>query len=321
MNSFPYKKVCVTGGAGFIGSKLVHALAERGVDVTVVDDLSVGSRNALPSSARFVQADIRDTEAMQNALHGCEMVYHLAARVAVRSSFEFVVADTSVNVVGTASVLRAAQLAATVKRVIFTSSMAVYADAPLGTLIDEQWPTKPLSPYGISKLTAEALVHQLCAHAGMSSVVLRLFNTYGLGQQLSPYVGAITIFCDRIAHGQPPKIFGDGNQSRDFVHVNDVVPALIKASLSNTSGETFNVGTGAPTTINQVVVALQAALGTSYTPEHLDAVAGELRCSVADIQKAQKLLGYAPVHVFRDSVIDVARQLVGEQPLASGAVR
>jgi UDP-glucose 4-epimerase len=319
--SFPFQKVCVTGGAGFIGSKLVHALVALGVDVVVIDDLSVGSRAALPREARLVQADVRDTDKVMSALAGCGLMFHLAARVAVRSSFEFVVEDTSVNVVGTASVLRAAQRSGSVKRFVLTSSMAVYADAPIGTLIDEQWATKPLSPYGISKLTAEALVHQLCAHAGMSSAVLRLFNTYGIGQQLSPYVGAITIFCNRIAQGQAPRIFGDGNQSRDFVHVQDVVQALLKAGAAECSGETFNVGTGVATSVNQVVVAIQAALGTSFRPEHIDTAPGELRCSVANVDKARQLVGYKPVHVFKDSVVEIARQLVGEQAVSTGAAR
>jgi UDP-glucose 4-epimerase len=308
------KRICITGGAGFIGSKLAAAWLERGAEVTVIDDLSVGRKENLPAQAKLVIADVLDTDRVAQELPGCDIVYHMAARVAIRSSFEFVVQDTKVNVAGTASVLRAAQSANSVKKFVFTSSMAVYADAPLGQLVSETWPTAPLSPYGISKLAAESLTHQLCAQAGIGSVVLRLFNTYGLGQRLSPYVGAVTIFCNRLAKGEAPQIFGDGEQSRDFVHVEDVVQALLLAAQTEVNRETFNVGTGVATTVNQVIEYLQAALQSDIPARHVDAVPGELRSSVADIRKAQEILGYAPQHSFRNSVAAVARQIVAESP-------
>jgi nucleoside-diphosphate-sugar epimerase len=129
---------------------------------------------------------------------------------------------------------------------------------------------------------------------------------------LSPYVGAVTIFCDRLAKNESPQIFGDGEQSRDFVHVDDVVQALVLAGEKSTTGETFNVGTGVPTTVNQVVEYLQSALETNLPARHVDAVPGELRCSVADIRKIQNVLGYTPRHTFRTSVASVAKQIVAE---------
>jgi UDP-glucose 4-epimerase len=302
----------VTGGAGFIGSKLAASLNELGADVVVIDDLSVGRRENLTPRVKFVKADVLDTEKVVETMRGCHVLYHLAARVAIRSSFEFVVKDTMTNVSGTASVLRAAQIAGSLRKVVFTSSMAVYSDSLSRTLINEEWPTAPISPYGISKLAAEALTHQICAQAGIDSVVLRLFNTYGLGQRLSPYVGAVTIFCNKLADNKAPQVFGDGQQSRDFVHVQDVVQALLLAAQVSTTGETFNVGTGVATTVNQVLDHLKRALQVQIPQEYVPAAPGELRSSVADIAKACKVLGYSPAHKFSESVVVVARQLVSE---------
>jgi UDP-glucose 4-epimerase len=143
--------------------------------------------------------------------------------------------------------------------------------------------------------------------------VLRLFNTYGPGQGLSPYVGAVTIFCNRLADGESPLIYGDGKQCRDFVHVADVVQALVLAGTSEITGETINVGTGVATNVNQVVTSLQDALGMHTPPRHSDAVPGELRCSVADISKARRLLGYSPAHAFSTAVREAAREIVNQR--------
>lgn len=309
MSKIP-RSVCISGGAGFIGSKLARAWVERGAEVMVIDNLSTGTRAAIPQGARLVECDVVDTQRVAEAMRGAELAYHLAARVAIRSSFEFVVEDTRVNVCGTASMLRASQISGGVQRFVLTSSMAVYSDSPVGTRIAESWPTVPISPYGISKLTAESLTHQFCAYAGMEGVVLRLFNTYGPGQALSPYVGAVTIFCNRLAAGEAPVIYGDGEQCRDFVHVNDVVQALVLAGTADAAGQTFNIGTGRATTVNAVVESLQKALGIPVPARHAAAVEGELRSSVPDISRARSVLGYNPGHVFEDSIANVAREIV-----------
>jgi UDP-glucose 4-epimerase len=309
------RKVCISGGAGFIGSKLARAWLARGAQVTIIDNLSTGTRQAVPEAALFVECDVLDTEAVIEALRDADLVYHLAARVAVRSSFEFVVNDTKVNVCGTASMLRAAASPGTARRFVFTSSMAVYADSPIGSRIDESWPANPISPYGISKLAAEQLTHQLCSHAGMESVVLRLFNTYGPGQQLSPYVGLVTIVSNRLAAGENPVIYGDGEQCRDFVHVDDVVQALVLAGTADITGKTFNIGTGRPTTVNQVVESVQAALGIFTRPVHVAAVEGELRSSVPDISRARTELGYEPRRTFDSSIAEVVHDIAGEAAL------
>jgi UDP-glucose 4-epimerase len=307
-----FKKACVTGGAGFIGSHLVRALLSRDLTVTVLDNLSVGRATNVPAGATLVECDILDAQRVRQIIADCDIVFHLAARVAIRSSFEFVLEDTMINVVGAASVLKAAQRAGSVRKVITASSMAVYADAVAPELIDENHPITPISPYGISKLAAERLTHTMCAQAGMQSAVLRLFNTYGPGQTLSPYVGVVTIFVNALHNGENPTVFGDGEQCRDFVHVEDVVSGFVRAMNANISGETFNIGTGVPVSVNAVLRSLNRVMQTAYTGQHVNAVPGELRYSVADIRKARNVLGYEPVHRFDSSIETVVREIVGD---------
>lgn len=306
-------KVCVTGGAGFIGSHVVCALLDRGLEVTVLDDLSIGRRENVPDAARLLVADVRDEAALRQAMAGTEVVLHLAARVAIRSSFEFAVEDAAVNVVGTAAVLRAASATRTIRRVITTSSMAVYADAPRAEPIDESHATAPISPYGISKLASEQLTHAMCAHAGIQSGVLRLFNTFGPGQTLSPYVGVVTIFVNALARGESPAIFGDGEQCRDFVHVQDVAAAFLAAMESEISGETFNIGSGRATSVNQVYEGIRSALQSAVAARHEPAVGGELRYSIADVTKATRLLGYRPRFAFDSTVGEVVEEILSQQ--------
>jgi UDP-glucose 4-epimerase len=311
-------KICVTGGAGFIGSKLVNALIQRGLEVIVLDDLSVGKACNVARQARLVVGSILDPKDTAEAIEGCDAVIHMAARVAIRSSFEFAVEDATTNVVGTAAVLRAAQRAGSVRKVVVASSMAVYADASDASPVSERHPTEPVSAYGISKLAAEMLTHSTCAQAGIDSVVLRLFNTYGPGQSLSPYVGVVTIFCDKLSKGVNPTIYGDGCQCRDFVHVEDVVQGFLCALESNITGETFNIGSGAAITVNQVLQLLQRELGTSVLSHFAPAQPCELRFSVADISKARRLLGYQPSRVFASVIGQVVKEIVGNNiPVAS----
>ena len=305
------RRICVTGGAGFIGARVAASLLRQGCDVTVIDDLSVGRRERVPGGARFIQGDINDAEVLDAALDGCDTVMHLAARVAIRSSFEFAVEDGHTNYVGTASVLKGAHRRG-LSRVVFASTMGVYADGPDASPLPESHATTPIAPYGISKLAAESLVHMLCARWGMHSTALRLFNTFGPGQQYSPYVGVVTIFVRRMQAGESVEIFGDGEQARDFVHVDDVADAFVKAAAGqHPSGETINVGTGVATTVNQVHREIQRILGTRGAPVYQPPAAGELRYSVADITKARRLLGYAPAHTFSQSAGQVIADIVG----------
>lgn len=305
-----FTKACVTGGAGFIGSHLVRTLLKRGIAVTVLDNLSVGKATNVPTEATFVEGDILNPQHLEKAIANCDIVFHLAARVAIRSSFEFAVEDTLTNVVGTASLLKTIQRAGSVRKIVAASSMAVYADSTAFMPIDENHLTAPISPYGISKLAMERLIYTMSANAGIQSAILRLFNTYGPGQALSPYVGVVTIFINALRSGETPTIFGDGEQCRDFVHVEDVVSGFVHAMDMPTFNETFNIGTGTPLSVNAVLRNLNRVMQTNYTGRHVEAVPGELRYSVADIRKAQSTLGYEPVHQFHSSIDEVVREIV-----------
>lgn len=304
-----FKKVCVTGGAGFIGSRVVRGLLARDIDVVVIDNLSVGSRDNVPSPATLIEADIVDAHVAAEVA-ACDAVVHMAARVAIRSSFDFVVEDTMANVVGTANLLRAATSSGSkVRKFLLASSMAVYADSPAPDPIAESHPVLPVSPYGVSKLAAEMLVRQMCTEAGIDSGTLRLFNTYGTGQTLSPYVGVVTIFANAMREGKAPTIFGDGEQRRDFVHVEDVAHGFIQALFHTTAGETFNIGSSTGLSVNEVYRAIADALSFDKPPVYADAVAGELRNSIADNRKAMESIEFSPQHAFTSSIGDVLRDM------------
>jgi UDP-glucose 4-epimerase len=304
-----FRVACVTGGAGFIGSHLVRALLDRGLDVRVLDNLSVGRRETLPAQAVLIEGDITNAAAARRAIEGADVVFHLAARVAIRSSFEFAFEDAMTNVAGTARILRAVEDAKTPRKVIVASSMAVYADAHDATPIGENHSTAPISPYGVSKLAVEGLTHVMCARLRIPSVVLRLFNTFGPGQALSPYVGVATIFIDALSHGQRPTVYGDGEQRRDFVHVEDVARAFVNSMDATVERGTYNIGSGKGLSVNDVLSSIQRTLGTNIEPLRAQAVAGEVRFSVADISHAKSDLGYRPRRNFADSIGDVVSEV------------
>jgi UDP-glucose 4-epimerase len=309
-----FQSACVTGGAGFIGSRLVRRLLERGLRVTVLDNLSTGRRASIPAGVRFVEGDILIPGDCERALENCDLLFHLAARVAIRSSFDYVVEDTMCNVVGTASVLRAAIRVGSIKRVVSASSMGIYSDSPTPIPIAESYPAVPVSPYGISKLALEQLTHQMANSAGFESVVLRLFNTYGPGQRYSPYVGVITIFINKLSSGEQPTIFGDGQQARDFVHVDDVVSGFLAAIDFSCSGETINIGSGVAHTVQQIYQAVAAVLGSNIPPLFSPPVPGELRYSIASIEKARRVLHYEPRCVFETALPSLVSQILADRP-------
>ena len=293
MAALSFRRALVTGGAGFIGSHVTQRLLRLGAQVRVLDDLSVGLRENVPSGAELVVGDLRDANAVDAALDGVDVVFHLAARVSIRASVERFYEDAQTNVMGTLSLLQGCA-AQKVRRFVYASSMGVYADAPTPDQIPETYPTEPISPYGVGKLAGEKYLLCLANALNLEPVILRYFNTYGPRQGYTPYVGVITIFIKRLLAGEPPVIFGDGGQSRDFVYVGDIADATVLAAQKDVAGETFNVGTGLATSVNQVAEMLcrklNPAIRPIYAPEH----PGELRFSVPDISKARRLLGYDP---------------------------
>ena len=303
MNGLPmtYKKTLVTGGAGFIGSHLVRALLANGVTVSVIDDLSTGRRENIPEGVSFTPGDILDDRVLVKAMAGCEVVFHLAARVSIRDSVDKFFEDGRINLCGTLNVLRHA-VAANIRKFLFASSMAVYSDCPTSDPVDENYETKPISPYGLSKLAAEQYCEMVGKHSGMKTVSLRFFNTYGPGQAYTPYVGVITIFINRLLAGKAPTVFGDGLQTRDFVSVADIVQGCLLAMNSDQSGLVFNIGTGNGTSVATIAGMLCEKLAPDRVPVFDHARPGEIRNSIADCQRARQIIGYGPTGKLSDDL-------------------
>lgn len=291
-------KVLVTGGAGFIGSNLVEALVASGDEVRVLDDASTGSldnlANIRPAPA-IVLEDIRDREAVLGAVKDIEVVYHLAALPSVARSVTDPVTTHQVNVDGTLNVLQAARQAG-VRRVVYASSSSVYGDTPRLPK-DEGMPLSPQSPYAASKAGAEGYSRAFAHVYDLETVALRFFNVFGPRQDpSSQYAAVIPRFIQRMLAGTSPEIFGDGEQSRDFTYIANVVAALQLAAASDSAavGEALNVGCGSRTTLLELVAMLNELLGTSIEPTFLSPRPGDIRHSHADIRQAERLLGYRP---------------------------
>ena len=229
--------------------------------------------------------------------------------MSIRDSIQHFVEDAEVNLGGTLNVIQSCK-ADRPKRLILASSMAVYADSPNPNPVKESYTTEPLSPYGISKLAAEKYCLQLCPQIGVEPTILRFFNTYGTRQTDTPYVGVISIFIRRLLQGIAPVIFGNGDQSRDFVHVNDIVAANVCALESSASQCILNVGTGKATSVNKVAQLLCRKIAPNLEPKHIPAQPGELQNCIADVSAAQKTIGYEPREIIEekiDEVIDCLR--------------
>lgn len=299
----------VTGGAGFIGSHLARTLLGQGRKVTVLDNLSVGQRQTVPDGARFVHGDIRDEAAVEDALTGVDAVFHLAAQVTIRGSFEKFFEDLDTNVMGTARILRAVN-ASRVKWFTLASSMAVYADASSPSPIDESHPTRPISPYGVGKLAAEGVSRQILEAKGIPFTAVRFFNTFGPGQTYTPYVGVLTIFVTRLLRGEPITIYGNGEQQRDFIHVDDIVAGTIGAT--GRAPGTFNLGTGRGTSLNQLAQLVLNRLAPGEQAQYGPAQAGELRFSVANIDAARRAFGFNPSRALDRNLDDVIESVRGK---------
>lgn len=284
----------VTGGAGFIGSHLCRRLAAEGHAVRVLDNLSSGKRANLEGVAvDWAVGDLRDGSLLAEALRGVEYVHHHAAIASVAVSVAQPLLEQEVNVVGTLRLLEAARQAG-VRRVVFAASAAAYGNNPESPKREEMRP-EPASPYGLSKVAGEYYCRIYSEIFGLETVCLRYFNVFGPRQDpLSPYSGVISLFARRLLLGQPPIIQGDGEQSRDFVYVEDVVQAnLLASQAGRAQGEIYNIGCGRSTTIRELARLLGHLLGTGLEPEFAPARPGDVRCSLADISRARAGLGYA----------------------------
>ncbi len=287
----------VTGGAGFIGSHLVEGLLSRGDRVRVLDNLSSGKLENLSSvldQVELIKGDIQDEAIVQPAMVGVDIVFHLAAMVSVPQSMAQPRQAELINSVGTLTILQAAQ-AAGAQRLVLSSTCAIYGDEPALPKTEAMAPC-PKSPYAISKLTAEQYCCLFSEAFGLETVVLRYFNVYGPRQDpSSPYSGVISIFVDKISKGKPVTIFGDGEQTRDFVFVSDVVRAnLLAAAVPEAAGQLFNIGTGCAVTVNHLFDSLSRILGYTGKPAYQPPRAGDVRHSYADSGRARTVLGWQP---------------------------
>ena len=300
-----YKKVLVTGGAGFIGSHLVKALLARGADVSVIDNLTTGHEENLASvrkNIRFEKNDIREAETLNTLAQGCEVIFHQAAIVSVPHTVHDPIESSMVNEIGTLRVLEAARLNG-VKRVVIASSCAVYGDLP-ELPKTEKMPVKPLSPYAVQKLTGEYYAKLYSELYGLQTVSLRYFNVYGANQDpTSPYSGVISIFMKKAIEKSRPHIYDDGNQYRDFIYVKDVVRANLLASLSERAdGAIYNIGTGKMITVNELWKLIQSFAKFDLAPEYHPPRKGDIRESRADIALAHNELSFEPLYPFEQGL-------------------
>ncbi len=289
----------ITGGAGFIGSSLAGALAgER--EVAVIDNLSSGKRENLRGiDARLIEGSITDLELLKEAFEGCSCVFHLGAIASVQRSVEDPLLVNEVNLDGTLSVLMAARDAG-VRRIVFASTAAVYGTSPMLPKKEDMMPD-PRSPYAVAKLAGEHYASVFQDLYGLEAVALRFFNVFGPRQDpSSEYSGVISRFISAVLTGEQPVIYGDGEQTRDFVFVKDVVRACILASESGATG-IFNIARGESISLNQLVKMLGRIAGREVMPRYAETRAGDIRHSLADIGRAEKI-GYRPKYTVEEGL-------------------
>lgn len=285
-------KVLVTGGAGFIGSNLVDLLIDKGCDVIVLDSLITGKKENINKAARFYKIDIRD-EGIKDIFEKerPEFVIHHAAQIDVQRSIKDPVYDASVNILGTVNLLQQC-VHYGVKKIVYASSAAVYGN-PLYLGIDESHRVQPLSFYGITKHAVEHYLYVYRELYGLNYTVLRYANVYGPRQDYTGEGGVVAIFIDRLLHGKRPVIYGDGEQTRDFIYVKDVAEANYKA-LNAGDGEILNISTNRCVTINYLFNILKEIIMSDQNPEYKPPRQGDIRNSYLDNKKAKELLNWQP---------------------------
>ncbi len=293
-------RVLVTGGAGFIGSHLVRRLVERGYSVRVLDNFSTGSIENIwdvLGSVELVKGDVRDPETVRRGVEGVEAVVHLAALISVPESVEKPDLYFDVNVKGTYNISKAFRGSV----LVFASSSSVYGE-PQHLPVGEGHPLNPKSPYAASKIAGEAFTLSFSHINGYRPVVLRIFNAYGPGQSRA-YAGVVSEFISRVSVGEPPVIYGDGEQTRDFIHVSDVVEAMISAVEREEARGVYNIGSGREVKIRELARIILEAFGRGdLTPIHAPPREGDVRRSCADISLAARDLAWKPKIRLEDGV-------------------
>ena len=294
----------VTGGAGFIGSHLSEELARRGHRVRVADSLITGKRSNLDHipGVEFVEGDLADFDFAKKVADGCDYVLHQAAIPSVPRSVKDPITSNRANVEATLNMLVAARDAG-VKRLVFAGSSSAYGNTP--TLPKhEGMPASPLSPYALQKVVGEQYLQMFTRLYCLETVSIRYFNVFGPRQDpTSPYSGVVSVFATALIENRPPKIYGDGEQTRDFTYVANVVDGVLRAcDAPKASGEVINVATGGRISLNKLFYAMRDIVGGSLEPTYGESRQGDVRDSQADIRKAKELLGYEPIVSFEEGL-------------------
>lgn len=292
------QEILVTGGAGFIGSHLTTTLVKNN-DVAVYDSLTTGHRTNIPKNATLLEADITDDSALTQAVANVEIIFHEAALVSVNQSIETPRESHSTTATGTLNVLEAARKANT--RVVLASSAAIYGH-PESTPIDEAHPLNPTSPYGLDKLTADHYTRLYNDLYSLDTVSLRYFNVYGPGQTGGDYAGVITIFIEQALSDDPITVHGDGEQTRDFIFVDDIVQANLLAAKTDHVGAAYNIGTGDSITIRELAEMIRDITDSDSEIVHTEPRDGDIKHSKANISKATEQLDFEPTVSLREGL-------------------
>ena len=297
-------KVLVTGGAGFIGSNIVNLLYKKGYDIVVFDNLSTGYKKNLYEfpKIKLIVGDIRNKDDLKLASKDCKIIFHLAASVGNIKSLSNPVLDSEINVIGTLNVLEVARYN-NIKKIVYSSSAAIFGELQYNP-IDEKHPVEPDSPYGVSKLAAEK--HCLCIGRiyGIDVVCLRYFNAYGINQRYDEYGNVIPIFNTLLSMNKPITIYGDGNQTRDFINVNDIAHANVLAAEQQGLKGVFNIGSGLSISINKLAQMMKAIYNINVETIYASPRKGEVRYCKANISSAKKLLNFNPSKDIYSGLVD-----------------
>ena len=296
--------VLITGGAGFVGGHIADALVADN-DVRILDDLSTGDRETVPQDAELIEGDIRDGDALDAAMEGVDVVFHQAALVSVARSIEEPTRSNRINAAATVELLERAREEDA--RVVAASSAAIYGD-PESVPVSEEDRKTPSSPYAIDKLSLDHYVRTYADLYDLDTVALRYFNIYGPGQQAGDYSGVISVFLDQARSGEPITVHGDGEQTRDFVHISDVVDANLAAATTEHTGRAYNVGTGSSTSIRELAETIRDVVGSDSEIVHTDPRPGDVRHSCADISRAREELGFDPTTSLEDGLATLVEE-------------